>query len=160
METWKLETKVGARSRISHLVSCRLSDGTVTVEVVVTAPGAEPVRATGELRLLSPGQRVRRVIAGMVGAVLFAALLIPIPIIHLVGIPLVLLAGIVLAVRSSRSVAILTPMRIACPRCGASNSLGGGLGISTATGPIARDCESCRRQLEIRFLSRSPAERR
>ena len=120
---------------------------------MVSATGADPVTVRGELRLVSAGERVRRVAAGLGASILFAALLIPIPIIHLVGIPLVLIGGIALAVRASRSVAILTPMRFACPRCAAENSLGGGLGLATATGPLARDCESCRRQLEIRFVA-------
>jgi hypothetical protein len=123
----------------------------VKVDVVVTAAGAEPVHAMGELRLLSGGDRLRRVVGTLFGSAVFAALLIPIPIIHLVGIPLVLIAGIILAASASRSMTILTPMRFRCPRCAAENSIGGGWGLTTATGPIARNCESCRRQLEIRF---------
>jgi hypothetical protein len=84
-------------------------------------------------------------------AIGLSAALIPIPIVHLVGIPLMLLAGIVAAVRQVRSVALLAPVRFACPRCGASNGIGGGLGLSTSTGPLQRDCESCRRPLEITF---------
>ena len=119
------------------------------VEVELSAAGVEPSRAAGELRMLSAGARLRRVGAGLVASVLCAALLIPIPIVHLIGIPLVLLIGIGWAVRVSRSVAVLSPIRIPCPRCGAANALGGGLGLRTTTGPLQLTCESCRRVLVL-----------
>ena len=119
------------------------------VEVVVTISGAEPSRAVGELRVLSPGARLRRAAAVMLAAVILAALIIPVPIVHLVGIPLILMLGIATAVRVSRSVAVLAPIQVACPRCAAINSLGGGLGLTTSTGPIDLSCESCRRQLQL-----------
>lgn len=109
------------------------------------------MRASGEMRILTAGARVGRAAGIMLIAVALAAAIIPVPIIHLVGIPLILVAGVVAAVRQLRSVAQLAPLRVQCPRCGAGNSIGGGLGLATATGPMHRDCESCRRQLEIRF---------
>lgn len=120
-----------------------------SVTVALTAADAEPSRATGELRIFSPIERAGRTLLVLLGAVGAAALIIPIPIIHLVGIPMILLAGIVAAVRQGLAVARLSPMRIACPRCGEVNSVGGGFGYRSSTGPIARRCESCRRALEL-----------
>ena len=122
------------------------------VEIVVSASGVEPVRAVGEMRVLSTSARVGRAVGILVVALGLSAALIPIPIVHLVGIPLMVIAGIATAVRQVRSVALLDPVRFNCPRCGAGNAIGGGLGLATATGPIHRDCESCRRPLEISFV--------
>lgn len=125
------------------------------VEVVLSAVGVEPVRASGALKLLSTGTRALRAGGILLVSLALAASIIPVPIVHLVGIPLILGVGIAAAVRQLRSVAQLAPMRIACPRCGAANSFGGGLGWITATGPIFRNCESCRRQLELTLMVRT-----
>jgi hypothetical protein len=85
----------------------------------------------------------------ILGTVIAAAILIPIPIVHLIGIPLVLLAGLVAAIRQAQSVARLEPMRLACPRCGAENAIGGGLGYRNVGQAIPRPCESCRRPLTL-----------
>lgn len=119
----------------------------MTVELA--AGNAEVSRATGELRSFSPLDRLGRAVAALGITLVAAAAIIPIPIVHLVGIPIILIAGTAVAFRISRSVAVLAPMRLPCPRCGAANSLGGGLGLRTITGPIARQCESCRRPLEL-----------
>jgi hypothetical protein len=121
--------------------------------VTLAAPGGEATHATGHLTILTPGQRGLRAALTLLGAVALAALIIPVPIVHLVGIPIILVAGIVAAVRQYRGLARLEPMRIACPKCGASNAIGGGLGYPTATGPIHRPCEHCRRELELRFAT-------
>ena len=123
----------------------------VTVELV--AEGSEPTRQPGELTTFTPIERAIRAGVVLVGALLMAAALIPIPIIHLVGIPLVLVIGIAVALRQFRSVARLAPMRIPCPKCGEPNLVGGGLGYRTRTGPVDRNCESCRRPLQLRFAA-------
>lgn len=121
------------------------------VTVVLACSDAEPTRVPGRLRIFSPGQRLMRA-AGMIGLGLVAAVvMLPIPIIHLLGIPLVLIVGIGAAIRQTRSVARLAPMRIACPKCGEPNSIGGGIGFRTATGPIERRCEECRRGQTLTF---------
>jgi hypothetical protein len=122
------------------------------VEIVLTAVGAEPVRASGEMRLLTNGARAMRAGVILLVALVLAAMIIPVPIVHLVGIPLIVMTGLVMAVRQLRSVAVLTPVRMACPRCGAANSFGGGLGLRTATGPIDLTCESCRRPLQLTIV--------
>ncbi len=121
------------------------------VIVVLASPGAESTRTPGRLRVFAPGQRALRT-AGVLGlSLLAAASIIPIPIVHLVGIPLILLVGIGVAVRQAGSVARLAPMRAPCPKCGAPNSIGGGIGYRSATGPIERGCESCRRGMTMTF---------
>jgi hypothetical protein len=119
--------------------------------LVLSAVGAESVRAQADLRILSPAARFRRAAGIMLLALVLAAAIIPVPIVHLVGIPLILCVGLLFAVRQLRSVASLSPVRVACPRCGLDNSLGGGLGLRTTTGPVALTCESCRRVLEFTF---------
>lgn len=121
------------------------------VTVVLTSSDGSATRAPGQLTVLTPGARGRRVAAVLGASLVAAAMLIPVPIVHLVGIPLVVIIGIGVAVRQGRAVARLAPMHLDCPRCGERNSLGGGLGFTSATGPIARSCESCRRPLELRF---------
>lgn len=124
---------------------------TRTVTVSLASGDTAPSQGPGELRTFSPAERVGRAALVLLGACALAALLIPVPIVHLVGIPLVLLAGVIAAVRQAMAVARLAPMRLACPRCGGANSLGGGLGYRTIAGPIERQCESCRRPLELRL---------
>ncbi len=121
------------------------------VTVVLSASGTEPSRVPGRLVLLGPGARARRAATVVLIAMVMSAMLIPIPIVHLIGIPLTLFIGIAVAVRTSRAVARLEPTHLPCPKCGARNNVGGGLGYRSATGPIDRACESCRRPLELRF---------
>ncbi len=125
------------------------SDRSITVTLAASADAV--TRAPGRLTVFTTAQRMIRALTVVGVALVMAAMLIPVPIVHLVGIPLVLIIGIAVAVRQYRSVARLAPMRLACPRCGAENSLGGGLGYRSATGPIPRACESCRRPLELGF---------
>jgi hypothetical protein len=123
------------------------------VSLTLTSMGAEPVQAVGGLRLLSPGARAARAALILLIAAGLAAAIIPVPIVHLIGIPLILGLGLVGAIRQLRSVALLSPVRMPCPRCGALNSFGGGLGLRSATDPIVLNCESCRRPLELRITA-------
>lgn len=126
--------------------------GHPTVQVTLRSGPGEVATAEGVLHYLSPMARAGRgaLILGM--SVVVAALLIPIPIIHLVGIPLALLVGVAVAVRQGRCVVRLERLGIPCPRCGERNHVGGGLGFRTATGPIATQCSSCRRVLELGWV--------
>ncbi len=121
------------------------------VTITLRAGPDEVTTGTGAVDLLSPGRRFTRAGVVMLVAVGAAALLIPIPIIHLVGIPLALLIGVGVAIHQFRSVARLDRITLACPKCDAPNHLGGGLGYRTATGPVQTQCESCRRLLELRW---------
>ena len=124
------------------------------VQVVLEAPGAADVTAAGVLRDFSLGDRVKRAAIVIVGSVLLAGTLIPIPIIHLLGITLVLITGVLMAGRQLASVARLQPLRIACPKCGARNRVGGGFGFRSVVGGIDRTCDSCRRSLTLRITDR------
>jgi len=90
----------------------------------------------------------------MLGAILVAAMLIPIPIVHLVGIPLMLILGIVLSVRQAMSTVRLKPLRIHCPKCDGVNRVGGGLGYRSLAEPLDRSCDQCRRILKLTVQNR------
>ena len=121
------------------------------VRVILAAPGADDVTAAGILHDFTAADRMKRATLAMAGSIVLASLLIPIPIIHLLGIPLVLIAGVVVAGRQLAAVARLQPLRIACPKCGAINRVGGGLGYRSVAGPLDRSCDSCRRRVTMRI---------
>lgn len=121
------------------------------VTVSLTAHDVAPTTAPGQLTVFPPVRRLLRAAVVMLVAMLAAASLIPIPIVHLVGIPLALLVGVLIAFRTARTVSRLAPTHLPCPKCGARNNVGGGLGYRTTTGPVERACESCRRVLELTF---------
>jgi hypothetical protein len=120
-----------------------------TVRLTLAAGDGEPTTGTTELTVFTPAQRMARAGAILAVALLAAAAIIPVPIIHLLGIPMVLLLGIVLAVRQLRVVARLDACVLPCPKCGERTSVGGGLGMRAATGPLALSCQSCRRALTL-----------
>jgi hypothetical protein len=118
------------------------------VTVSLSVAGAEPVRVPGTFQVFTLADRVRRSGMVMLVAVLLAATLIPIPIIHLLGIPLLLLTGVVLSIRQLSMIGRLKALKIACPKCGEPNRVGGGLGRSSIA-PQEHTCESCRRALTL-----------
>lgn len=119
--------------------------------ISLAASGVPATTAAAELQLLTPAARLGRAGLTLAAAVVLAVLMVPIPIVHLVGIPLVLLIGSGLAVRQFLGVARLAPVTMPCPRCAAPNRVGGGFGYRTATGPVELQCEACRRPLELRW---------
>jgi hypothetical protein len=121
------------------------------VTVILEASSGEATRGAGVLRTFDLTERIRRSALIVLLSIGLAAVLIPIPIVHLVGIPLVLGIGILIAIRQGASVARLAPLKLACPRCGIPNNLGGGLGYRSASAPIAIACQSCRRSLILKF---------
>lgn len=127
------------------------------VTVSLSTSDAPPTSVPGSLSVFNPPRRMLRAGVVMLSFVGMSALLIPIPIVHLIGIPLVLIIGIFVAIRTLRTVARLAPTHLACPKCGARNNVGGGLGYRTEAGPIDRACESCRRPLELSFEARDAA---
>lgn len=126
-----------------------------TVTLTLRAGANEATTGHGELVVLSTAARLGRAGVVMVVALVLAVLLVPIPIVHLVGIPLVLLIGTGVAMRQFLSVARLARVRLHCPKCGEPNHLGGGMGFRTAAGPIAVQCVSCRRPLELSWTARA-----
>ena len=118
------------------------------VTVSLAAPGSDAVRAAGVFDEFTRVQRLKRGVVVLLVAILLAATLIPIPIVHLLGIPLLLIGGGILAVRQVSMVGRLRPLRIACPKCHEPNRVGGGLGYANLE-PRPRMCESCRRELTL-----------
>lgn len=118
------------------------------VMVSLATASTEPVRAEGVFNEFTLADRIKRSAVVMVAAVLLAATLIPIPIVHLLGIPLFLIGGVVLAIRQLSMIGRMQPLRIACPKCGELNQVGGGLGLSSIA-PGERMCDSCRRRLTL-----------
>jgi hypothetical protein len=130
-----------------------MADRAVTV-VVSSGDGAE-VRGEGVVTELSLHARGLRAGGFLLGAVVLAASLIPVPIIHFIGPPALLISGGVMAVRQLRATARLAPLRLACPKCGAVNRIGGGIGVAHPERPIAVSCESCRRGLTVTLVARA-----
>lgn len=124
-----------------------------SVLVTVTS-GESSTSAEGHLQRFSPGQRTLRVLAVLGIGMFLAAMLIPIPIIHLVGIPLALIVTILAAIKQGASTGRLRPLRINCPRCHGANRLGGGFGYRSVDEPIHVDCEDCRRELTVEFKAK------
>ena len=120
------------------------------VVVSLEAPGGDVTQRDGLFAEFTMAQRVRRGVIVFLAATGLAILFLPIPIIHLLAIPMILLAGIVMAFRQLSVVGRLAPVRIACPKCGVPNRIGGGLGVRSI-GPTPRVCESCRRVLVRRI---------
>lgn len=124
------------------------------VTVTLATGAGETTTAAGRLRLFNPGDRLRRALKTLGIGFLCAALLIPIPIIHLLGIPLAVVASIVISIRQFSSSARLDPLRMPCPKCNAVNRVGGGLGMRDPDVPVERNCDSCRRPLQLRIAER------
>ena len=120
------------------------------VAVSLEATGAEITRCHGLFADFTLARRARRAVIVLLGATGLAALFLPIPIIHLLAIPMILLGGIVTAIRQLSVVGRLAPLRMACPKCGVRNRVGGGLGVRSVA-PKSRVCESCRRELILRI---------
>ena len=120
------------------------------VLVSLEAPELPPVIREGVFTDFTSQQRVLRSAGVFAISVVIAALFIPIPIIHLLAIPMALGAGILVAVRQLAMVGRLAPMRMACPKCGALNRVGGGIGVRTLV-PQTLTCDSCRRSLVMQI---------
>ena len=116
------------------------------VRVTLEAAGVPPVNAEGVFTEFTVADKFKRAAVYFGLGLLGAAMLIPIPIIHLLGIPMMLLLGVVMALRQFTVVGRLKPMRMPCPKCQAVNRIGGGIGVRTRN-DLERNCDSCRRSL-------------
>lgn len=125
---------------------------TRAVQVRLEAADGSASAVPGRLQEYHRVDRLRRAAIVFLVAVLLAAMLIPIPIVHLVGIPLMLILGVVIGARQLGIGYRLQPVRIACPRCHGMNRVGGGLGLRSVTDPIERMCEICRRAMQVRIV--------
>jgi hypothetical protein len=122
--------------------------------VTLSASSGEVTEGEGVFTEFALRQRLKRSGAVFLVAMGLAVLFLPIPIIHLLAIPMILIGGLAVAVRQLSITGRLASMRIACPRCGVQNRVGGGLGVRTLA-PAEHACESCRRTLTLR-LTLSP----
>lgn len=122
------------------------------VQVELSSAGGKLSTAPGVLQHFSSADRAARAAGILLLGAAGAALLIPIPIIHLVGIPLLLLIGLITATRQLTLAGRLKPVRLPCPNCGALNRVGGGLGVARPDAPLEINCDSCRRGLTLRAL--------
>lgn len=119
------------------------------VRVELAAAGGAPTVADGVLHEYASGERLRRAAAIAAVAVVLAASLLVIPIIHFLAPPLLLVCGTILAIRQLRATARLRPVRVPCPKCGAANRIGGGLGLTDPGAALVHRCEACRRDLTL-----------
>lgn len=122
------------------------------MQVELSSAGGKLSVAPGVLQRFSTTDRALRAAAIVFVGAACAALLIPIPIIHLVGIPLLLLIGLITAARQLTLAGRLKPVRLPCPNCGALNRVGGGLGVARPEASKEINCDSCRRGLTLRCL--------
>jgi len=116
--------------------------GIDVVPVAVIAGGAPP--AAGELQVEHPSRRrrIREAALMVLGGAALAVVLLPVPIIHLVGIGL-FLTILVLAVRRIRAPAVIRSARGTCPKCGAEGSLFVGFGRRRFQLPVTTSCGAC-----------------
>lgn len=121
------------------------------VTVTLESSGGKRNSASGVLHLYSTGERALRTVLWLVAGLTAAAVLIPVPVVHLLGIPAVLILGIVFASRQLAAVARLQPLSLDCPNCNARNRVGGGLGVRKGVDAVDINCDSCRRGLTLRF---------
>ena len=116
--------------------------GTDILPVEVHASGAAP--AAGQLVIEHPsrGRRVREAILMVLGGAVLAVVLLPVPIIHLVGIGLFLTIS-VLAVRRVGAPAVIRSAHGTCPRCHAEGPFFVGFGRKRLQLPITTSCGKC-----------------
>lgn len=120
----------------------------VTVSLETT--GVAPSHVPSTFDEFTQGQRFRRAGAILGVAWGLAIVILFIPIVHLLGVPLLFVAGIVLAIRQLTFAGRLEATRVPCPKCGAVNRIGGGLGRRSLK-PRDYTCDSCRRGLTLRI---------
>ena len=113
------------------------------------AAAAPPVAVQVVINTLSPGARARRAGLALLGGVVVAALVIPIPLIHLVGIPLALLGGIGLAIRLGTTRETLRSVTGPCPRCAHTQDFFVGIGVFPFQLPKDLSCEKCGRAAHL-----------
>jgi hypothetical protein len=121
------------------------------VQVILELPGSTSTEAVGVFDEFTLGQKIKRSGLTMLGAVLLSAMLLPIPIIHIIGPPMLLLTGMVLAILQLTYVGRLSAVKVPCPKCGEINRIGGGLGRRSIA-PAERMCDACRRGLTLRIV--------
>ena len=112
------------------------------IPVEVHASGGPP--AGGELVVEHPSRsrRIREAALMILGGAVLAVVLLPVPIIHLVGIGL-FLTILVLAVRRVGAPAVIRSAHGTCPKCGAEGAFFVGFGRKQLRLPISTSCGKC-----------------
>jgi hypothetical protein len=109
--------------------------------------GAEPSRATLDVRTLSGRERLRRGAVPVLIGLGVAVLVLPIPIVHLAVPPMAILGGILLGVRRLFQREIIATARGPCPFCGTEQTLG--LAGSRYRLPRELKCRACLQLLTL-----------
>lgn len=119
------------------------------VEVWLAAHETEPSKVISKEHRFSGGERVRRALGIFGGSLLMILVVLPVPIVHLIAPVLIVLVGAFFALKQLRANSRLAITRIPCPKCGAINRLGGGIGFRDSDYPGNRLCVQCRRVLTV-----------
>ncbi len=127
------------------------------VRVTLEIEGEVPTATDATLVEFTPLERIKRSAGMLAGTLVLTIVIVFIPIVHFVGVPLVFFSGVTIAVLQLRATARLTPVQLACPKCGGANRLGGGLGYAHLSDTMPHMCENCRRDLTLRITPESPA---
>ena len=108
-------------------------------------------KAVGTWRDFSAGARLRR--AAVVAAIGIggAALMLPIPLVHLGGLFVLLPGSLFLAYGRLRAASMLRSATGACPRCQFQQSFFTGLGLRAPVLPIQVTCASCHREIWLKM---------
>ncbi len=119
--------------------------------------GVAATAATAVTRHLTARDRMVRAAKAFGLALASALIMLPIPIIHLIGPPVVLLIGLVVAVKRLGQGQIFASAEGECPFCHVTQPLG--LRDSRFRLPVDLICRSCRQplQLESRSDQQSPS---
>jgi ribosomal protein S27AE len=115
---------------------------TGVMPVEVQASGVPPTAGQLVVEHPSRGRRVREAGLMVLGGALLAVVLLPVPIIHLVGVGL-FLTILVLAVRRVRAPAVIRSAHGTCPKCGAEGAFFVGFGRKQLRLPISTSCGRC-----------------
>lgn len=109
--------------------------------------GVPAAPVTASTRHLSLRQRLGRAGRAFGMALLAALIMLPIPIIHIIGPPAAILIGLVLGLRRLGEGEIFVSAEGACPFCQVHQRLG--LAGSRFRLPCTLTCNSCRQPLEL-----------
>ena len=113
--------------------------------------GVPPTAVAAVTRHLGPKDRIARAGRAFGLALLAALIMLPIPIIHIIGPPLAIIIGIVLGFRRLGEGEIFVSAEGSCPFCHQQQYLG--LAQSRYRVPRNITCNSCRQPLELEATS-------
>ncbi|HTO74278.1 MAG TPA: hypothetical protein VMJ30_10665 [Gemmatimonadales bacterium] len=124
-----------------------LSAGDIPRTLRLRGFGVSPTPVAAVTRHLSMKERIARAGRAFGVAFLAALLMLPIPIIHIIGPPLAIIIGIVLGLRRLGEGEIFVSAEGSCPFCHHEQYLG--MAQSRFSLPRTLTCRSCRQPLEL-----------